>query len=163
LDNLHHREKGFLISELPKTFQDAIRVTRELGVQYLWIDSICIIQHEEDKIDWGKEARRMQEYYSSAYCTIAATSAADYKTGFLKQKDSSKYIRIQDASGRRFFVCDDIDDFENDVEKAKINTRAWVMQERVLSRRIIHFAANQIYWECGQRVYCQNLTILQQK
>ena len=155
-NNIKARLKKFSFSELPKTFQDAVKVTRELDVQYLWIDSLCIIQG--NKGDWEHEAKRMEGVFASAYCIIAATSAVDSNAGFLKRNVSSEYIYVQDTSGRQFHVCADIDDFDNDVEKARLNTRAWVMQERVLSGRTIHFSANQTYFECGEGVYCENLT-----
>ncbi|KAH7061846.1 heterokaryon incompatibility protein-domain-containing protein [Paraphoma chrysanthemicola] len=157
-DNIKDRLKGFTFSELPKTFRDAIRVTRELGIQYLWIDSLCIIQ--ENQKDWEHEAKRMEGVYASAYCTIAATSAVDSNAGFLERNDSNKYVHVEDTSGRRFYVSTDIDDFDNDVENARLNKRAWVMQERVLSRRTIHFTANQVYFECGEGVSCENFTTL---
>ena len=102
----------------------------------------------------------MEKVFSLAYCTIAATSAVHSKAGFLKRNISTEYVLVQDTSGRRFYICTGMDDFNNDIEKAQLNTRAWVMQERVLSRRTIHFSANQIYWECGEGVYCENLTRL---
>ncbi|KAF2179531.1 HET-domain-containing protein [Zopfia rhizophila CBS 207.26] len=157
-DNIKARFEEFVFSELPKTFQDAVRITRELGIQYLWIDSLCIIQGNQK--DWEHEAKRMEDVFASAYCTIAATSAVDSKAGFLERNVRGEYVYAQDASGRRFYVCTDIDDFDNDVKKARLNTRAWVMQERVLSRRTIHFSANQTYFECGKGVYCENLTRL---
>jgi hypothetical protein len=72
------------------TFQDAVQVTRELGIQYLWIDSLCIIQWNTE--DWQHEAKRMEGVYASAYCTIAATSAVDLNAGFLKRNANSEYV-----------------------------------------------------------------------
>jgi hypothetical protein len=160
-DNIDRRLRGFSLSELPKTFQDAVKVTRELGVLYLWIDSLCIIQYEDDGEDWKRESGRMESVFSYAYCTIAATAAVDSNSGFLERDIRPEYVHVQDASGNQFYISTDIDDFDNDVGKARLNTRAWVMQEGVLARRTIHFSANQMYWECGEGVYCENLTRLE--
>jgi hypothetical protein len=156
--NIDARINGFGLSELPKTFRDAVRVTRELGIEYLWIDSLCIIQWNAE--DWRHEAGRMQDVFASAYCTIAATSAADSNVGFLPRNTSTEYVRVQDAAGHQLYICAHMDDFENDVEQAGLNKRAWVMQERVLAKRTIHFSANQTYWECGEGVHCENLTVM---
>jgi hypothetical protein len=59
------------------------------------------------------------------------------------------------------YVCEDVEDFDNDVENAVLNTRGWVLQERVLSCRTIHFSKNHTYWECGEGVHCENLTRLE--
>ncbi|KAF2180771.1 HET-domain-containing protein [Zopfia rhizophila CBS 207.26] len=158
--NISERLCGFSLSELPKTFQDAVTVTRELGVLYLWIDSLCIIQYWDNHEDWKREAGRMESVFPDAYCTIAATAAADSKAGFLEREIRTEHVYVQDTSGRQFYISTDIDDFDNHVDGALLNTRAWVMQERVLSRRTIHFSANQTYWECGEEVYCENLTVL---
>ncbi|RII04522.1 hypothetical protein CUC08_Gglean011909 [Alternaria sp. MG1] len=100
----------------------------------------------------------MEDVFASAYCTIAATSAADSTVGFLARNTSTEYARVQDAAGNQVYICTHMDDFEKDVEEAELNKRAWVMQERVLAKRTIHFSANQTYWECGEGVYCENLT-----
>ncbi|KAF4427738.1 hypothetical protein CGGC5_v004982 [Colletotrichum fructicola Nara gc5] len=76
------RYKSRLIwADLPKTFQDAITVTRALGIDFIWVDSLCIIQDDPD--DWAKEASQMASIYRKAYITIAATSAAGGEEGFL--------------------------------------------------------------------------------
>lgn len=62
-------------AELPNTFQDAIKVTRGLGIRYLWIDSLCIIQ--DDAQDWEREAANMAVIFEAAYLTIAATAATN--------------------------------------------------------------------------------------
>jgi hypothetical protein len=157
-ENIKARRKGFDISELPKTFQDAVRVAQNLGIQYLWVDSLCIIQGNQK--DWKSEAKGMQDVYAGAYCTIAATSAVDSNGGFLERTVRSEYLHIQDPLGRQSYVCTQVDDFDNDVENALLNKRAWVLQERVLSRRTIHFSANQVYFECGAGVYCESFTEL---
>ena len=66
--------------KLPKTFQDTVTVTRGLGERFLWIDSLCIIQEDED--DWKIESK-METVFGSVYCTIAAGSAKDSTEGFL--------------------------------------------------------------------------------
>ncbi|KAI0098129.1 hypothetical protein GGR51DRAFT_552658 [Nemania sp. FL0031] len=114
-DNFAAFRSHISFNRLPKTFQDAITVTRALDIPYLWIDSLCIIQ--DDEADWDSESKRMEDVYSSAYITIAATSSRSSYEGFLDTKPRRQ------AS---------IDDFQNDVE------------ERVLSRRTIHFASTQI-------------------
>jgi len=66
----------------------------------------------------------MEEVFSLAYCTIATTSAVHSKAGFLKRNISTEYVLIQDASGRQFYISADIDNFNNNIEKAQLNTRA---------------------------------------
>lgn len=157
-ENIGDRETEFLITDLPVTFQDAIEVTRQLGLRYIWIDSLCIIQGKEG--DWEKEAKSMEDVYTSAYCTLAATSAVDSSKKLLERTINSEYICIRDNTGRRVYICTNPADFDTDVERAQLNTRAWVMQERLLSCRTIHFGTNQTYWECGEGVYCEDLTKL---
>lgn len=153
-------EKGLIYDDLPKTFQDVVQVTRELKKEYLWIDALCIIQEEIDQKDRKDEAKHMESVFASAYCTIAASSAPNWQNGFLERNMSLQYFQVQDSSGRRVYVCDNTDDFKKDVDEGPLNKRAWVLQERVLSRRIIHFSAKQMYWECGEGVRCENFTRL---
>ena len=67
-------------SPLPETFTDAVQVVRALGIQYLWIDSLCIIQ--DDDADWNDQAPRMAKIYGNAYCTISADAATNATDGF---------------------------------------------------------------------------------
>ncbi|KAK0703139.1 hypothetical protein B0T26DRAFT_600083, partial [Lasiosphaeria miniovina] len=67
--------RGVRFEELTRTFQDAVRVTRRLHTRYLCIDSLCIIQDDED--DYLREAAKMAEVYRDAHLTIAATASSD--------------------------------------------------------------------------------------
>ena len=145
------------VDALPRTFRDAVEITRSLGHQYLWIDSLCIIQDDED--DWRHESQRMEEVFSSAYCVIAATCATGTDDGFLKPRPERQTVAMNDIqSGLPYYVCAAINDFSGDVDGSEINSRGWVLQERALARRTIHFTANQTYWECGTGVRCETLT-----
>lgn len=76
---------GFLISSMPRTFQEAIEVCRSLDIKYLWIDSLCIIQDSAE--DWLSEAVRMADIYSNAYINLAGTASETSDTGLFRLLD----------------------------------------------------------------------------
>jgi hypothetical protein len=82
-ENYQQRLEGILEQDLPKTFLDAVQITRGLGIQYLWIDSLCVVQ--DDLVDWESEAAKMANVYSGAWLTISATQASDSNLGCLTQ------------------------------------------------------------------------------
>jgi hypothetical protein len=149
-------QHGIRVTELPKTFRDAVVITRNLGVQYLWIDSLCIIQ--DDGEDWERESTLMEQVYSSAYVTIAASCASGTDDGFLKSRPERQCVTIMTTGDIPCYLCDAIDDFSTDVDHGQLNSRGWVLQERALSRRTIYFTEKQCYWECGGGVRCETLT-----
>ncbi|KAF5493186.1 hypothetical protein CGCF413_v010395 [Colletotrichum fructicola] len=146
LENAKYQFRGnnrtFPFENLPRTFQHAIYVTKMIGKRYLWIDSLCINQDHET--DWETESARMCEVFKNAYCTIAATSARNSDEGFLNEP-----VTVPDPkSWREKFKAD----FQDAVENGVLNKRAWVLQERTLSRRIIHFTQKQLFLDCGRGV-----------
>jgi hypothetical protein len=155
--NIENLKKEIPYQLLPKSFQDAIIITQALGIPYLWIDSLCIIQEDEE--DWESEADKMENVFSFAYCTIAASSAASSLDGFLNKRKSKDCVKIQTSKGP-LYLAEAIDDFHTDVEQSKLSRRGWVLQERALSRRTIYFTSTQIYWECGNGIICETLTSL---
>lgn len=153
-ENINSRKQSIDYDELPKTFQDSITVTRELGVKYLWIDALCIIQNDLE--DWKRESRLMGDVFSSAYCTLSVRVTE--REGFLTNRPDRRCIKLQTGEYSPIFICEQIDDFEQDVENAPLSRRGWVFQERVLSRRTIYFTNRQAYWECGVCIRCETLT-----
>ncbi|KAM6511773.1 hypothetical protein FALCPG4_016768 [Fusarium falciforme] len=149
--NYHHRLDGFCFGDLPKTFQHAIEVTRELRKEYVWIDALCIIQGPDG--DWQSEAGRIEHVFANGYCAVAANSVEGWKDGFL---ESGLWDQINPES----VDCECL--FDSEVGEAYLMQRAWVLQERVLSRRIIHFTSGvsnprpgHAYWECRGGIRCQ--------
>lgn len=154
--NLDAFRKEIPYDLLPLNFQQAIKVTRALGISYLWIDSLCIVQ--DDTEDWKREAARMGQVFSNAYCTIAATSAASSDQGFLsRQTDPSSFVSMRTPSGGLLHIGEFMENYHQDLEMAPLNTRGWVLQERALSPRTLHFTKTQVYWECGDGVKCERL------
>jgi len=161
--NFAERCRGIDPTTLGRTFQDAITTTRALGLRYLWIDSLCILQGDSD--DWKQEAGRMEGVFDSAYCVIAATAAMGTDDGFLQRSVLQRGCTAVSetsagGSGEPLYFCQAVDDFAGDVEDAGLNRRGWVLQERVLARRTVHFSASQTYMECGYGIRCESLNLL---
>lgn len=156
--NLDSHVKGIEVESLPATFRDAITVTRALGIQYLWVDSLCIVQGPGG--DFNQEAKRMEDVYSGAYCVIAASRATGHYSGFLGERKARDYVGLQGEGENEapFYICEMIDDFSGHVLAGEMNRRGWVLQEHALARRTIFFTEHQTYFECGEGVRCQTLT-----
>ncbi|KAI9732177.1 MAG: hypothetical protein M1834_004274 [Cirrosporium novae-zelandiae] len=103
---------------MPANFRDAIIITRKLGLRYLWIDSLCIIQ--DSRSDWEQQSAVMGSIYHSSALTIAAASA-------------------KNSEGETSWGCSD---------KGTLAVRAWALQERLLSHRILSYGKRQLYWHC---------------
>ena len=159
--NVETRKNRIPRRELPTSFTDAIAVTKALGCDYLWIDSLCINQRcEDDDGDFDEQADDMRTIYSNAYCVIAASSANGATKGFLDR--SSELNKLYAVKVGSVFVSAITNDFTRDVLESPLHRRGWVLQEHALARRTIFFTANQMYWECGDGVRCETLRKLKQ-
>lgn len=169
--NLQDRKQnGMPMASLPEMMQDAVSVLRRLGIEYVWIDCLCIVQ--DDKEDWKKEAALMASIYSYAELTVAA-SWCD-KVGQRLFRDHSapheSAVDVAKIGGQSIFIRrrkphfnwsgTESDMFgytmtENpDIEWPTL-TRGWVYQEQLLSRRILHFTRNELIWECLEATQCE--------
>ena len=150
-DTLANMKAGFAIGQAPATFRDAISITRLLGFRYLWIDSLCIIQH--DTADWRREAARMGSVYTNASLTIAAANAKDDNDGFLHPRNdaltSLRIISSTENSAQVYLQTQkDGIEVEGFYVEEPLDARGWALQEQHLSRRSLRFGSTRISWDC---------------
>ncbi|ORY16424.1 heterokaryon incompatibility protein-domain-containing protein [Clohesyomyces aquaticus] len=151
-DNFSKLSSGINEFELPRLFRDCITVARRLDCQYLWIDSLCIIQDSAE--DWAHEASRMGEVYRGSYCTIAAVSASDCHASIFAKRHPLGHLTLSANPESR----DSVSIFGPDLYSAPLYERAWVMQERLLSPRTIEFTDTGLGWRCGEITICGDRT-----
>ncbi|KAJ1335024.1 HET domain-containing protein [Microdochium nivale] len=159
--------------QIPWTFREAIDICRTIGIHYIWIDSLCIIQ--DDPEEWRLEAARMKDVYSNAWLTIAASSAASSAEGCFVGHHSSGDDYLQQvtkfnvqAQSREVDEPAPRDDsqtacvpraeilsvrvYKNELGRrskySALSQRGWVLQEQVLSCRILHCTFPEIHWQC---------------
>lgn len=188
--NMNDLIRGVSVSFLPKTFQDAIEITRKLGIRYLWIDCLCIIQ--DDPQDWEREAPAMTHVYRNAHITISASASSDSHSGCFPARKGEAHVSLsmrslgydtprvlsesaihtmeyehQSRPGLRNQIHlydewlpgslssnpqrDLIGFFGKRVDpvaEQPLSSRGWTLQERLLAPRVVHYAEDQIYFEC---------------
>jgi hypothetical protein len=152
-ENLDAMLQAVSASDLPRTFTEAILVLRQLKIECVWIDSLCIIQNSQS--DWQRQAALMWAIYSHSFLNISATASSDSRSGLFRDRHpasiSNTVVEVPksheyvDEGHHRFY---DEMAFDEQVDNAPVNRRAWVVQERLLSPRIVHFCEGQLYWEC---------------
>lgn len=140
-------------AELEQTIQDAITITRKLGFQYLWVDALCIIQ--DDDSDKGREIQMMGEIYKNATITIAAATARSASEGFLgSSKDrrlgSSHNVPLMFPNGQVEQIIAITEETVKGPTGWALDSRAWALQEFVLSRRILIFGDGDVRWHCWE-------------
>lgn len=127
-----------------------------MGVQYLWIDALCIVQDSQN--DWAIQSCIMDEIYAGSYCNIAALSEPG-DNGFLRQRQP-EWLEPQEVKiPSHAFSCPNgviafTDFWCNSLLNAPLHSRAWVLQERQMSSRTIHFE-EQIFWDCREHKACE--------
>jgi Heterokaryon incompatibility protein (HET) len=145
-------------NELSATFRDAIDLTRRLGFQYIWIDSLCIIQ--DSRADWAVESAKMAIIYANSALTIAATSSASGTGGLYRATpDYEVSGKTLDGEAFKLFFRRRIEhslahDPDMDAQLPLLS-RAWVFQERMLSPRVLHFGPQELFFECRSDCTCE--------
>ena len=135
-----------VLGQLPTVIKDAIDLTRRLGIQYIWIDALCIVQ--DSPRSWKLNAYNMDIIYGSADLTICAADGEDASMGLraMRMGDHNHQQHMADcAPGVRLVVSRPPEMY---IKESRWNTRAWTFQERLLSNRCLIFTAGRVYFQC---------------
>lgn len=151
-DRLEDYRIGIDINILPRTIADTVLLVRHLGIRFLWIDSLCIIQRDPE--DWRREAGTMRLVYQSAFVCISALKAPHSNYGLFERavhdicipipgENPTSYLKAKPAAGSAGA-------FTEAYLSSILATRGWTMQERLLSPRVLHNGHDEIFLECRQ-------------
>lgn len=148
--------KDICLEILPQTIKDAVSVCRELDIPYLWIDSFCIVQ--DDELDKIREIPQMSLIYRHALLTIAAACARNVEDGFLHHVRPLCYrlfaptsLRFRDRRGREsrpFVLTEKLGFATYHHPNEPIDSRAWTLQEQLLSPRCLSYSSHGLVWSC---------------
>ncbi|KAF2269970.1 HET-domain-containing protein [Lojkania enalia] len=152
---------GLPIDGLPKTFREAVAVTTRFNIKFFWIDCLCIYQDSPE--DWRVEASTMQQVYRHSFLNISALGASNDDEGLFHERNPAHIAptivqlkRKRDCEPEPYlFVLEKYGAWRLTFEMEPIVKRGWVIQERLLSPRVLHFGRKQLFWECRQQNACE--------
>lgn len=158
VDTLPLWKASLPVGALSQTFRDAFIAARRLGISYIWIDSLCIIQEGDNYADWKMEAPTMQKVYSNAEFNICA-SKNDLGQGLFSPRSPSDYQplkvelpHLEDDNVhyliRKEWENDLLEMWEARVNDSPLASRGWIFQEQLLSPANIHFGDHEVLFEC---------------
>jgi hypothetical protein len=153
LDNKSKREKMqrrqacFPLHELSRTIRHSIRIAKELGFEYIWVDSVCIPQGS----NWNDEASRMHEVYGNAKFTLVAGAVQNATEPLLSHRAAWLYSRLPCSLGGYSLetLTPRLDEMRSGRSKVPVNNRAWTLQEERLSPRLVYWCGQMVYWSCS--------------
>lgn len=164
--NYRIMQQGIKVSRLPRTIQDAIEVTRKLKQRHLWVDAICIIQ--DSLSDWEYESARMASVYRDAYLTIAIGTASSATEGFLHHQHLAASQKppfraeCQHGNGEKYILGARVipdkaahTQQRDGGEELPLYLRGWTLQESQLSRRVLTYTEEELWWMCLEESRCE--------
>ncbi|KAL2066052.1 hypothetical protein VTL71DRAFT_2123 [Oculimacula yallundae] len=153
--NLQQFQHTIPTEAISTSFQHAMSITNYLGLHYIWIDSLCIIQDSVE--DWRKEAGLMSSVYGGSAINIAAAGAEDGAGGCFTTRRSSWICRLKITSigVSSYFMCVPAEFYLRLLDDMPLMKRAWALQERILPSRSLCFTKSQLFWECNELHACE--------
>ncbi|RYP39418.1 hypothetical protein DL768_010712 [Monosporascus sp. mg162] len=159
--NIDQRRRSVPWEKLSATFRDAVAIAWAMNVQYIWIDSLCIIQDDEN--DWAEQAAQMANIYENAHFTIACEynpQGTPEDGCFLRRKTIHEVVgHDMDGSPFSTFIQRSYSHYGD--WREGLNLRGWCIQEKFLSRRFLRFRDSDVLFECrsGRSCECQQLGV----
>ncbi|KAK0215957.1 heterokaryon incompatibility protein-domain-containing protein [Armillaria nabsnona] len=150
--NLDSYTEAIPLQNIPKTISDAITVTRKLGLRFLWVDALCILQDSRE--DKAQEIAQMRRIFHDAYVTIIAACAHKVSDGFLHDRRVTMAEWGSSESILLPFRCPDgvIGTMQlrglRTAPEEPVDKRAWCLEERALSPRRLIYATHTLLYEC---------------
>jgi hypothetical protein len=158
VNNISARQAHIDEKSLPRKFQDSLRICHQLDIQYPWIDALCIVQ--DSKVNWQSEISNKGSIFRNSTIMVAAESSENADSGLFYQVDSSDLevklkVPLLDGSDAELMLHPaSITSLKP--KNSILKTRAWCLQERILSSRILHFFSCGVLFECRQGYYLDN-------
>ncbi|KAF7903997.1 hypothetical protein EAF00_001331 [Botryotinia globosa] len=150
--NLDHNMCDFDVDNLPLTFRDTISIAKSLGIRYVWIDALCIIQDSD--ADKAREIEAMGDIFKNATVTISAASATSADGGLFGRRTTEDLfqisLRLPDKSLSKIYIAERKDP---QASEEPVNQRAWCFQESILSPRVLSFRSTELLWHCQTLQY----------
>ena len=136
---------------IPRTIQDAILLTANLGEKYLWVDSLCICQDETEKKT--KQIMNMGNIYSQALFTIVAASGTNANAGLPGVRAFSRKSKQRMECVQGMILANELPQLEDVIKQSYWNTRGWTFQEKQLCKRHLIFCSTHVLFECNRTVF----------
>jgi hypothetical protein len=159
-DNFLGHSRGIDPDGLPNTLKDAILLAKKLGIDYLWVDALCIIQTGDDGKDWAEQAFRMTDIYERGLLNISALDGRDSTAGLRVKKLDEGGIRIgtqatpsQNGGPEDVYLFGGpVINIHPETEDRPLSKRGWAFQERLVSPATLHFTDCGMIWECRSTI-----------
>ncbi|KAL5364970.1 heterokaryon incompatibility protein-domain-containing protein [Aspergillus floccosus] len=138
---------------IPRTVRDAMKLTRLIGMRYLWVDTLCIIQDDAD--DKARLVGRMDDVYDNAMVTVIAAAGRDADAGLCGISPRTGHpvqpekIIFSNGASINLSLC--LPSLCDEARSSNWNTRGWTFQEQCLSKRVLYFTAEEVYFNCSEK------------
>ncbi|KAI4212476.1 MAG: hypothetical protein LQ351_004728 [Letrouitia transgressa] len=141
---------------IPRTISDAIQLVKDIGQRYLWVDSLCIVQ--DDNNDKQQQLPIMDSIFSDAELVVVVAAGSDANSGIpgIQRYQRGISQRIEIINGTQFITTQP--PIQQALKKSVWSSRGWTFQEAILARRALVFTENLVYWNCQVETWREDIT-----